>query len=278
MLNEGRLPEAWERIKTIAPVPPGGYEYLISTLLEGWISLLPEEQAKVSPFHDDPSAAWQFVPASSSAERNDRMLIVFCGMAQRFGGCPLPLMHCHLGRLGVHLLYLRDFDNLFYLNGLPSDDYNFASTIQRIRALSQQHGAERILTIGSSSGGFEALHWGLELSAERIVSLAGPTNLTRILANICHRQEERGIPTADRADSWAADAAARLHHRGTQPHFHLVHAAENANDICFAQDLGSPLPSHISVDALEGTDAHNVVIPLLERDQLVPLLMNLVGP
>jgi hypothetical protein len=274
LLNQGRLAKAWEHVRTLGSSPTGGYESLISKLLEGWFSLTPEQQASIPAFKDDPSADFQFVSTACS----DTILLVFCGMAQRFGGCPLPLIHCYLGRLGVHLLYLRDHDNLFYLNGQRSDHYNFMQTLERIRALSKQHGANRILTIGTSSGGFGALHWGLELSAERIVSLAGPTDLQRILANIRERQAALGIPEPYRASTWAADAASRLRQPGPQPRFHLVYAAENTNDARFAQDLGYPLSPHISVEALQGSDAHNVLIPMLERDRLAPLLMDLAAP
>jgi hypothetical protein len=178
------------------PAPASTQEIPEDNLLEGWFSLTPEQQASIPAFEDDPSADFQFISAACS----DTIRLVFCGMAQRFGGCPLPLIHCYLGRLGVHLLYLRDHDNLFYLNGKRRDHYDFVQTLERIRALSEQHGAKRILTIGTSSGGFGALHWGLELSAERIVSLAGPTNLQHILANLRERQAALGIPEPHRAN------------------------------------------------------------------------------
>jgi hypothetical protein len=274
LLNQGCLAEAWEQVRTLGPVPAGGYESLIFKLLAGWFTLTPEQQASVPVFEDDLSADFQFVPAA----RSERMLLVFCGMAQRFGGCPLALIHRYLGRLGVHLLYLRDHDNLFYLNGQQRDHYNLAQTLERIRALSEQHGANQLLTIGTSSGGFGALHWGLELSAERIVSLAGPTNLQRILPNLRERQQGIGVPEPYRASTWAADGASRLRQPGHQPRFHLVYAAENSNDVRFAQDLGDPLPAHVSVAALEDSDAHNVLIPLVEKDGLESLLIDLLAP
>jgi hypothetical protein len=274
LLNQGHLAEAWEHVQALGPLPAGGHESLISKLLEGWFSLTPEQQATTPALKDDPSADFQFVPATHS----DTILLVFCGMAQRFGGCPLPLIHCYLGRLGVHLLYLRDHDNLFYLNGQRRDHYNFVQTLERIRALSEQHGAKRFQTIGTSSGGFGALHWGIELLAERIVSLAGPTDLRHILANLRERQAALGIPEPYRANTWAADAVSRLRQPGPQPRFHLIYAAENTNDVRFAQNLGYPLAPHISVEALQGSDAHNVLIPILEQDRLASLLMHLVAP
>jgi hypothetical protein len=66
--------------------------------------------------------------------------------------------------------------------------------------------------------------------------------------------------------------------RGPQPRFHLVYAAENTNDVRFAQNLGYPLSPHISVEALQGSDAHNVLIPMLEQDRHASLLMDLAAP
>jgi hypothetical protein len=274
LLNQGRLAEAWQRMKALGPFPDGGYESLLAKLLEGWFSLTPEQQADIPAFQDDLSASFQFVPAACS----DRFLLVFCGMAQRFGGCPLPLIHCQLGRLGVHLLYLRDQGNTFYLNGQSRDNHNLEQSLDRIRTLSEQHGAHRILSIGTSSGGFGALHWGLKLAAERIVSLAGPTCLSHLVPSLRERQAELGIPEPYRATTWAADAAARLRQPGPQPRFQLIYAAENDNDVGFAEDLGYPLPAHISVEALAGSDVHNVLIPLVEQDRFEPLLIDLVAP
>ena len=60
--------------------------------------------------------------------------------------------------------------------------------------------------------------------------------------------------------------------------FHLIVAANNANETRFAKDLGSPLPSRITVETLERTRAHNVLIPLLQQGRLEPLLLELVVP
>lgn len=259
-------------MRGLGPLPTGSHESLIFKLLEGWFSLTPQQQAIVPPFHDNLSADFQFVPAASS----NQMLLVFCGMAQRFGGCPLPLIHCYLGRLGVHLLYLRDPDRLFYLNGQQRDQYNLDRTIERIQALGKQQGSPHFLTIGTSSGGFGALHWGLKLAAERIVSLAGPTNLQHLLPNLRERQQALGIGAPYQASARSADAASRLRQPGPQPRFHLVYAANNTNDRRFAQDLGHPLPAHVSVEALPDSDAHNVLIPLVERGGLASLLLKLV--
>jgi hypothetical protein len=274
LLNHGHLSKAWASMRALGAFPAGGHESLIYKLLAGWFSLTPHQQASVPKFKDDLYADFQFVPAA----RSDQILLVFCDMAQRFGGCPLPLIHCHLGQLGVHLLYLRDQDNLFYLNGQRRDHYNFAQTLERIQALGEQHGVKQRLTIGTSSGGFGALHWGLELSADRIVSLAGPTDLRHLLANLRERQRALGIPEPYQANTWAAAAASRLRQPGPKPRFHLIHAAENTNDVRFAQDLGHPLAAHMSVETLQGTDAHNVLIPLVEKDRLMPLLIDLVAP
>jgi hypothetical protein len=277
LLDQGRLSEAWDKIQAITPVPTGSYEQLIWTLLKEWISLSPAERSTISYFEDDLEAEFQFVPTRTNGSQSDSLVIVFCGMAQRFGGCPLALIHTQLGKLGAHLLYLRDLDNIYYLSGQRSNHHDLAKTLERIKALSNQHGIQDIITLGFSSGGFGALHWGLELAARRIVSLAGPTNLTRILQDIRSRQEDLGIPAIHRAHPQVADAAARLRHSVPQPQFHLVYASENENDIQFAIDLGDPLPPNVNVETLEGSDAHNVMIPLLENNQLQHLLKTLIS-
>jgi hypothetical protein len=278
LLDQGLFSPAWESIRSLGPLPPGGYEWLIAQLLERWYTHAPDNQVSNSLFKDDPRADFQFVPAAPPAVRGDRMLVVFSDMGQKLGGCPLPLLQSYLSRLGVHVLYIRDLENVFYLNGQPWDSYDLSATIRRIETLSQHHGITSFLTMGTSSGGFGALHWGLQLPAQRIVSLAGPTNLTLCLPEITQKQKEAGIPEPLRANPWAANAAARLRLPGPKPQFRLIVAANNDNDTRFAQDLGSPLPSHITIETLEQTSAHNVLIPLVQQGRLEPLLLELVGP
>jgi hypothetical protein len=96
LLNHGHLSKAWASMRALGAFPAGGHESLIYKLLAGWFSLTPHQQASVPKFKDDLYADFQFVPAA----RSDQILLVFCGMAQRFGGCPLPLIHC-LTRLSL---------------------------------------------------------------------------------------------------------------------------------------------------------------------------------
>jgi len=279
MIDQGLFSPAWESIRSMGPLPRGGYEWLIARLLEGWFALSPEDQARTSGFQDDSKADFQFVPADPSAVRSDRMLVVFSDLGQRFGGCPLPLLHAYLARLGLHVLYLRDLENVFYLNGQPRDAYNLSRSISRIKTLRDQLGIRSFITMGNSSGGFGALHCGdFQLRAQRIFSFAGPTNLTLCLPDITQKQRDAGIPEPLRATPWAANAAARLRQPGPQPHLHLILAADNVNDARFARHLGSPLPSHITVETLAGSSAHNVLIPLVQQGRLAPLLQELVGP
>lgn len=278
LVEQSLFAEAWERIPTLAPLSEDGYDRLVGSLLEEWFSLSKEEQASITSFRDNPDAEWQYVPAPAGASGGDRLLLVFCGMAQRFGGCPLSLLHLRFGRLGVHLLYLRDRHGSFYLNGLDHDDHDLGATIARIQSLIEQQAIRRTLAIGISSGGFGALHWGLQLPAQGILSLAGPTDLTGLLPTLRERQQGLGIPHEHQADAWSASAAARLRAADTKPSFRLIHGADNPNDAGFAEDLGHPLPPYVAVEPLPGVSAHNVLPALVASGRLSSLLDDLIGP
>lgn len=278
LVDQGDYSAAWHCCQAMGPNPPGSHEGLITSLLDDWMRLSEDEKKATPVFCDNRSLNQQFVSCGPSGVRRDRLLLVFCDMGQRFGGCPLNLLHRVLGRLGINLLYLRDQDDVFYLNGFRQDGFDLTTTIRRIQALANEHSISTILAMGSSSGGFAALHWGLALEARRILSLAGPTDLSRSLHAITEKQAALGVPTRLRADRAAAAAAERLRYQHCRSRFHLVHAAANNHDKRFARDLGLPLPAHVTVEPLPDSQAHNVMIPLVQQRRLRPLLLELVGP
>lgn len=106
----------------------------------------------------------------------DVVLLVFCGLNHR-PGMPLPLIHRWLARLPAHLIYLRDFQRLCFLDGIGSLG-NRQSSLTALRRILNSLGPMRLACLGVSAGGFPALRYGLDLGADAVLSLAGMPNLT----------------------------------------------------------------------------------------------------
>jgi pimeloyl-ACP methyl ester carboxylesterase len=77
-----------------------------------------------------------------------------------------------------HLLLLRDLCQHWYLGGLLNLSCSLRETAQMVRAIASRQGAQRIITFGSSMGGFGALLLGALVDADEAVAIAPQTNLT----------------------------------------------------------------------------------------------------
>ena len=152
------------------PIPP---------VLHAWRSILRHlPEASPATFSDDLGKDVQVVRAGTGGSARSPVLLVFCGMAHRFW-VPLNLIHIWLSRLGVHIVYLRDFRRIFYLRGIRSLGADYATSVAALAKLIEDLGESSVHCIGSSSGSFGALQMGLDLGAQSVLCLAGPTQTRR---------------------------------------------------------------------------------------------------
>ena len=64
------------------------------------------------------------------------------------------------------------------MGGIQNMSSSLRETALMVRAVATQHGARRIITLGSSMGGFGALLVGALVDAEEAIAIAPQTNLT----------------------------------------------------------------------------------------------------
>ena len=216
------------------------------------------------PFADDLTKEVQIVPRNDA----ETVALLFCGNSQRLG-LPLSGIHRWLGLIPASLVYLRDFRRLSYLAGLPSLGQDREATLTSLRGIIASLGGRRTVCCGNSGGAFAALHYGLDLGSEAVLSLSGSTNLSpefnmhlRQAANIARLRRDlppglidlrRLYGTADRP-----------------PRALLLYAQHNWDDRLHAEYL-SGLPT-VSLKAVEDHDEHNVVVELIKRGQFEGLL------
>ena len=90
---------------------------------------------------------------------------------------PLPVFDRYLATWDLTALYLKDFKRLRYLLGIQSLSDNYPGTLTALRGILSRLGVKRLCTIGNCVGGFAAIRYGVELSADRILTFGSPTYL-----------------------------------------------------------------------------------------------------
>src|SRR5262249_61529285 len=69
------------------------------------------------------------------------------------------------------------FLNLCYQGGVPGLGDNYAATLDRLKRIVHESSVEKLYVLGSSAGGYAALRYGLDLSADAILALSPITEL-----------------------------------------------------------------------------------------------------
>jgi tetratricopeptide (TPR) repeat protein len=109
------------------------------------------------------------------ARQSETGIIVFSALTDSVS-MPLPIFDRYLAAIGATAVYLKDFQRLFYLNGVASLGASYGATITALRELCRHLEIRRLFTMGSSAGGFAAIRYGVELGAEGAASFAGETH------------------------------------------------------------------------------------------------------
>ena len=172
----------------------------------------------------------------------DTLVVVFTGTNDT-AGMPLSIFDRYLASLGCNAVYLKDFRRLLFLRGLRSlGDRD--TTLQAIRALQRQLGCGRLCTIGMSAGAFAAIHYGVELGADCILSFGAPTYHSPNLggAAIQRRLYETFL------SNWELDLRAFLQSRSYTSHINLFFGERELRDRAHA----------LYLDDLDGVTLHPV--------------------
>lgn len=102
-------------------------------------------------------------------------VLVFTGAADGVS-MPLAIFDRYLAAMSMTAIYLKDFQRLLYLKGIRSLGSDLPGTITALRGLLASLGIERLVTFGNCDGGHAAIRYGVELGADRIVSVSPATH------------------------------------------------------------------------------------------------------
>jgi hypothetical protein len=208
-------------------------------------------------FADDPAADVQVVPRAGSRT----VLFVFTGGAKRFCG-PLVLMHQWFRQLDANIVYLRDLGSMFYAGGIASLGKGYDESVGRLWDIAWSLGAERILCTGSSAGTFGALRYGLDLSADKVLGLSGPSRLDDSAQRVLERLQRRR-PSAIPFDPWHLDMAALYRRTPRRPAVRMTFGQQNAIDRAEAENM-QPIRG-VELDPVPGVEEHDIVSKLGSR-------------
>ena len=200
-------------------------------------------------------------------------LVVFGGGGEAGSGLPLTMLQRWLGLLDANLVYLRPFDEDFYLGGLSPFGEGRQAMLNGLRDLAGRLGAPRILCLGESMGGFAAIGCGLELGAEAVLAL-GPLTIAGADFNrsgpAMRRRLRRAYPDAglDLRPTWLA--AAR------RPRLLIAYAEDNWDDRLHAERMQG-LPG-VELRPQAGRSGHLIGREMMQQGRFLPLLHDAFDP
>jgi len=113
----------------------------------------------------------------SADEPATTLLIAFGGLASRLDGIPPFEFLAALSGTGARRVFVRDLNQSWYQEGVRGVSTTLDATTTALRALVTESGAQRLVTLGVSAGGFAAIYFGCQLDADFVLAF-GPQTFT----------------------------------------------------------------------------------------------------
>lgn len=119
--------------------------------------------------------------------QTDVVVIAFGGMKNSIAGLPPFEFLSMLGDGEAATVFVRDLDQVWYHCGVRGLSTNISETAAALRHLMADIGAQRVVTLGTSAGGFAAILFGALIEAHSVIAFAPQTFLTHRL-RLVHRE------------------------------------------------------------------------------------------
>lgn len=198
-------------------------------------------------------------------------LLLFGGVGGHFG-LELNALLMWLEALDCNIIIMRDFHRALFFSGIKSIG-DFDETLEHIRRDVERLGGNRLVCMGSSGGGYNALHFGHLLKADQVMSFSGPTSFDYGKENADDRPMyamlmewiERGelVEPNLMEDYRHNGIPVRMYHGGDMPRDAME--ASRFKDIPTAR-----------IHPIPGWDKHHIYGELARRGQLTDVLASIV--
>ncbi|MCP3921785.1 MAG: hypothetical protein GY714_04290 [Desulfobacterales bacterium] len=122
---------------------------------------------------DDPAA--KLSPVEIVNKKSTKTLIVFGGMALQPSMPPKEFFRSFSDK-ELNLVFVKDFKQCWYQKGLLGKSNDIKSTIKYLKSIIPNT-TQKLITLGTSSGGYAAIRLGVELNANKIIAFSPQTKI-----------------------------------------------------------------------------------------------------
>lgn len=200
-----------------------------------------------------------------------RVVFAFFGLSNRFG-VSLEQLETWMAPLDAHLVMLKDPELLIYLKGIAALGPNLRATADGLREIAARLGADEILCMGTSAGGFAAIRYGLLTGASRVLGFGALTILTAERTE--RRADGRAPGLAERllgeVREELGDCRVWLGERTLPMPLDLYYGDAMPNDTFHARHLEG-LPG-VTLHPIHGLDVHGAVRDLDRKGDMPAIL------
>ncbi len=233
----------------------------------GLLELLPGDGG--APFGDEDDKDVQIAPCDGA----DAVVFAFCGVQHRLG-LPLWLFQGWMSRLGVSVVYLRDFQANHYLSGIRSLGAGRTASQAQLARIAEDLGARKRFCLGNSSGGFGALLYGLELEADGVLGFGAAINMEPEFNTHLNRRDA-AIRLRDTFPDARLDLRAVYEATAARPATVLVYGEHCWDDRLHSEHMaGAP---GVSLAPVAGYRGHGTITELMRRGEFAALMADFVG-
>lgn len=187
----------------------------------------------------------------------ETVVLAFCGATHQLG-ISINLLDRWFARLRSHVVYLRDRQKIGFTGGIDELGEDMPTTLEALRRLVREIGAERVVCVGNSAGATGALRYAQPLGADRVLALAPITGGPKYVKLVApHLPPGAVMPWSDLVP---------LYREGRGVRVRVMYGAKNAGDRQQSHRMAG-LPG-VTVEAVPNWESHHLVGGLLLAGQL----------
>jgi hypothetical protein len=208
----------------------------------------------------------------------DTLIVAFAGIGPRDRPPSFSFLNA-IGELTASKIFVRDPHRAWYHHGVPGLGDSIDAVASALKDLARASGARRIVTVGTSVGGYAALVFGRLLDAEAVLAFSPPTFLGWSMRlryrNARYLRDRLRLSLSGRLDHRYTDLRRLLRTPGRSPLAAQAHyAALDRIDAGYARRIRDVAGITLVPHPCAG---HDLVRRLRETGELPSLLAGVTG-